>query len=67
MKNDAMGTDAFDSAQARCAKCLNERRQAYIVRLKDKLAKLCKGDKQWWRINRELLNRKAKVNSTPPP
>ena len=65
-KNEAMGTPDFLLAQAQCAECLNQKHKEYIVRLKAKLAKLSKSDRQWWRLNRELLNRKAKITSVPP-
>ena len=34
--------------------------------LKEKMMKLDKSDKQWWRLNRELINKQAKVISVPP-
>ena len=49
-----------------CAECLNDKHKDYIARLKDKLAKLSKSDRQWWRLNQELINKKAKINSIPP-
>ena len=61
-----MGTPNFPSAQDECAECLNDKHKDYIARLKDKLAKLSKSDRQWWRLNRELINKKTKINSIPP-
>ena len=49
----------------RCSRILNEERQKYVQRLKEKLMSLPKGSKQWWKINRELLNKKGKVSSIP--
>ena len=40
--------------------------QTYLGKLKEKIAKLKKGSKAWWRLNRELLNRKTKCSSIPP-
>ena len=37
----------------------------YVQELKDKLTSLPKCSKQWWRINRELLNRKSRLTSIP--
>ena len=37
----------------------------YVEQLKKKLAKLPKSSKQWWRINRELLNKKSRLTSIP--
>ena len=61
-----MGTADFASAQAQCAECLNDKHKAYVVKLEARLAKLNKYDKQWWRLNHELLTRTAKINSIPP-
>ena len=38
----------------------------YIAKLKTQIAKLKKGSKQWWRLNRQLLNKRAKLSSVPP-
>ena len=45
-KNNAMGTPNFPSAQDECAECLNDKHKDYIARLKDKLGKLNKNDRQ---------------------
>ena len=34
--------------------------------MKQKIADLKKGSKEWWKLNRELLNRKNKCSSIPP-
>ena len=44
---------------------LAEEKTHHVQELKDKLAGLPKCSKQWWRINRELLNRKGKMASIP--
>ena len=44
---------------------LAEERLRYVQELKQKLAQLPKCSKQWWRINRELLNRKSRLISIP--
>jgi len=65
-KNAAEGTEAFKDVQAECTKILLEERLKYVEALKIKLASLPRSSKQWWRINRELLNRKATLTSIPP-
>ena len=65
-KNEAVGSDRYEVVEARCAEILNERHQAYISRLKEKLANLSKNDRQWWRLNQELINKKSRVSSIPP-
>ena len=44
---------------------LAEERENYVQMIKQQLAKLPRRSKQWWRINRELLNRKAAMSSIP--
>ena len=62
-KNAAEGTDSFAQECLRCQGILLEERSKYVERLKIKLSTLPRQSKQWWRINRELLNRK--VNLSP--
>ena len=45
---------------------LAEAYRTYVQELRAKLVGLSKSDKQWWRINRELLNKKARLSSIPP-
>ena len=49
-----------------CKKTLAEEYQAYLQELRKKLAALPKGSKRWWKLNRELLQKKAKISSMPP-
>ena len=37
-----------------------------MFQLRAKIATLKRGSKQWWSLNRELLNKKAKISSIPP-
>ena len=64
-KNDAENSEAFASEQKRCAEVLAEERIRHVQMLKQKLSTLPKSSKQWWRINRELLNRKGNLSSIP--
>jgi len=64
-KNDAEGTDGFNAAATKCAKVLSEEREKHVHQVKEKMAKLPAGSKQWWKINRELLHRKATLSSIP--
>ena len=65
-KNKAEGTDAFASESATCAGILQDERTKYVEQLKAKIAALPKRSKQWWRLNRELLHRKAAIKAIPP-
>ena len=48
-----------------CIDVFKAERSKYVVKLKEKISTLSKSDKKWWRLNRELLNRKANVASIP--
>ena len=65
-KNVSEGTDSYQAASSSCAQVLREEREKYVEKLKAKLASLPRCSKQWWRINRELLHRKANISSIPP-
>ena len=65
-KNACEGTAHFSLASDACSTVLKEERHKYVEKLKAKLAALPRCSKQWWRINRELLHRKANVTSIPP-
>ena len=64
-KNQAEGTEAFDRERKNCMQILATERARHVQALKDKLSSLPKCSKQWWRINRELLNRKGRLSSIP--
>jgi len=64
-KNEADGTERFEEEQKRCTKVLNEERAAWVQRTKATLAGLPRTSKRWWRLNRQLLHRKANVVSIP--
>ena len=40
--------------------------QGHVQKLRAKIAKLKKSDKAWWRLNAELLQKRAKQSSIPP-
>ena len=65
-KARAEDTDKYEKMNERCSEILREECQKYIDKLKSKLSSLPRSSKQWWRINRELMHRKAKVSSIPP-
>ena len=37
-----------------------------MERMKDRMCKLSKSDKQWWRLNRQLLHKKERTSAVPP-
>jgi len=65
-KNSAEDTADFEVASKECAEVLGQEHQLYVEKLRIKIADLPRGSKQWWRLNRELLLKKAKVSSIPP-
>ena len=65
-KNEAEGSNRFQEASAHCAAVLKEEHQKYMASLLMKLASLPRCSKKWWRLNRELLNKKANISSIPP-
>ena len=65
-KNVAENTDSFTEARKRCAQVLTQEHQVHIGKVRKKIAKLKKGSKAYWRLNRELLNKKTKCSSIPP-
>ena len=65
-KNQAENTEAFDAKRKACSQVLAEEYGRHVTTLKEKIASLKKGSKQWWRLNRELLDKKSKLSSIPP-
>jgi len=64
-KNDAEGSEQFVDARKKCLDVIKSERASYVKDLKEKISTLPRNGKQWWRLNRELLNRKAGVASIP--
>ena len=65
-KNSAEGHASFKDQREKCAGVLAEEHQKYVATLKEKIGKLKKGSKQYWRLNRELLCKKGRCSSIPP-
>ena len=65
-KNNAQEGIDFEEKRRYCSQVLTEEYQSYVEVLKQKIADLKKGSKEWWKLNRELLNRKNKCSSIPP-
>ena len=65
-KNNAHGTRREVESRDTCSNVLKEEYSKYIEKLKTKLAELPKGSKQWWRLNRQLLDAKSRNESIPP-
>ena len=59
-------TEEFKTAQLECSRILGEEHDRYIESLRARISGLKKGSKQWWRLNRELLDKRAKTTSMPP-
>ena len=65
-KNEAQDIGDFDYKRRACAQAMPEEYQKYLDDLKAKISSLKRGSKQWWKLNRELLQRKIKCSSIPP-
>ena len=65
-KNQCEGTPLFESARNRCSEVLNQAYSNHVQLLKQKIAALPRGSKQWWRLNIQLLHKKCKSSSVPP-
>ena len=63
--NNAQNTPNAVAAADKCSAVLAEERQKHVQKVKDKLATLKKGSKQWWKIAHELLHRKGTLTSIP--
>ena len=62
----AAGTSGFAAAQHECSSVLSEEYYNHVNRLRSKLSTLPKGSKRWWKLNRELWNKKSATSSIPP-
>ena len=56
----------YDQMSRECANIIAAEHTKYVEKLKNKISNLKKCDKRWWSLNRELLQRKAKISSIPP-
>ena len=64
-KNNAEGTSDFQEMQGRCRRTLADEYQRYLETLRDKISSLKRGSKQWWKLNRQLLNKKPRLEASP--
>ncbi len=64
-KRDAEGSDCFESAAQLCSDTLFTEFFAYNRRLRTKLGGLKRGSKSWWRISKQLADRKATTSGIP--
>ena len=65
-KNEAEDTPSFEDARSSCAQVLAAEYQKHISDLKTKINALPKGSKKWWKLNRQLLEKRSKLSSIPP-
>ena len=65
-KNAAELSPNFNEIRNQCKAILNEEYHKYVKKLKDRISNLQKGSKEWWRLNRELFQKKTKCSSIPP-
>ena len=64
--NSAEGSETYEQARDVCSATLNSAYKEYVITLKDKISKLNKNDKRWWTLNKELLQRKARLSVVQP-
>ena len=65
-KQAAEGTADYDAKAAECSAGLLHEYNKYVQRTYEKLRKLPRSSKQWWRLSRELAQRTQKASYTPP-
>ena len=65
-KNSAEGTESFEEKRSLCSQTLKAEYQRHLANLKSRIANLDKGSKQWWKLNRELLEKRSKLSNIPP-
>ena len=59
----ASGTPEFHHLERTCSAVLTVSFRAYQQQLRQSLSSLPKASKEWWKVSRELLNRKSKVST----
>ena len=64
-KNASEGTSSFIEASCACSAVLAAAYSDYTRKLREEIAKLPKDDKRWWALNRELLQRRARISGVP--
>ena len=62
----AYGTCSYDDAAKACSQVFAKEYATHVKRLRTTLASLPRGSKRWWRVNRELLDKKASLSSISP-
>ena len=65
-KNDSEGTAEFDENRHSCSKILAAEYKVHLGKFKKKISELSKGSKQWWSLNRQLLEKRSRLSSIPP-
>jgi len=65
-KATAFGGDSYKDKAKDCANLLRHKYVQYRTALKQELAALPRGSKRWWRLNRELLDKKTSCQTIPP-
>jgi len=65
-KHAAWKTPQWEVERDKCNAGLLVAHQAFINRTKEKLHKLKKSTKKWWKLSHSLANRKGKCSSIPP-
>ena len=65
-KHQAEGTDAYATVAAATSEILQKERDSYSSKLKTKMELLPKASKQWWALNKQLLNKQAAPPLFPP-
>ena len=65
-KKKAEGSPAHMQAHQSCSEILHEEHREYVRKLRMEIAALSKSDKRWWSLNRELLNRQARMTRLSP-
>ena len=66
LKNVVEDTVEYEQRRSECHQGLSGHHKKYLSELTATIVELKKGNKIWWRLNRELLEKKTKSSSSPP-
>ena len=65
-KHEAEGNANYNDVVTSTSEILRQERSVYMQQLRTKMEKLVKNSKQWWSLNKRLLDRQASPTLFPP-
>ena len=64
-KHAAFGISVFDNASALCSQGLKAEYEKFVKNTRKRLERLKRGSKQWWKLSRNLMDKRSRVLSIP--